>query len=362
MTADAVVAGAGIVGAACAAELAREGLSVIVVDPREPGSGSTAAGMGHIVVMDDSEAEFALSNYSRKLWEQTDLPAQAERDDCGTLWIAADDEEMQAVHRKFDYYRRHGVETEVLDSRDLALLEPNLRRGLAGALRVPSDIVIYAPCATAHLLESSQARVLSGVGVTGFENGGVALSDGSRISAGATICACGVESAGLLPGLPVKPRKGQLAITDRYPGFLRHQLVELGYLKSAHGSDTESVAFNVQPRKTGQVLVGSSRRYGDHDPAIDLALLRRMLTRAVEYMPKLELLHVIRTWSGFRPATPDGLPLIGFDPRWPGVCLATGHEGLGITTAPGTARLVADAIMKRTPAIDPAPYSPCRFP
>ena len=63
----------------------------------------------------------------------------------------------------------------------------------------------------------------------------------------------------LFPSLAVRPRKGHLAITDRYPGFVRHQLVELGYLKSAHGAANESVAFNVQPRATGQVLIGSSR-------------------------------------------------------------------------------------------------------
>ena len=76
-------------------------------------------------------------------------------------------------------------------------------------------------------------------------------------------------AARLTPGLAIRPRKGHLVITDRHPGFVTHQLLELGYLKSAHGSDAASVAFNVQPRATGQLLIGSSRQYDVEDPAVD---------------------------------------------------------------------------------------------
>src|SRR5262249_54273408 len=147
----------------------------------------------------------------------------------------------------------------------------------------------------------------------------------------------------------------------RYPGFVRHQVVELGYLKSAHGDSAESVAFNVQPRKTGQVLIGSSRQYENTEAAVDAPMLRRMLARAVAYMPLLVRMQVIRTWTGFRAATADNLPLIGRCPGWENLFLATGHEGLGITTSLGTARIIADLILGRTPAVDPEPYSPARF-
>jgi D-hydroxyproline dehydrogenase subunit beta len=85
-----------------------------------------------------------------------------------------------------------------------------------------------------------------------------------------------------------------------------------------------------------------------------------MLQRASHFMPGLGDLSVIRCWTGFRPATPDKLPLIG---RWdpiPGLWIAAGHEGLGITTSLGTAQLLADQIAGRVPEIDPAPFSPMR--
>ena len=170
----------------------------------------------------------------------------------------------------------------------------------------------------------------------------------------------------LTPGLAIKKRKGHLAITDRYPGFLRHQLVELGYLKSAHSSSADSVAFNVQPRQTGQVLIGSSRQYGaedkeEEDKEVDTGILVRMLQRAQEYMPQLAQMSTIRVWTGFRAATPDKLPLIGPSPGDPTLFLATGHEGLGITTSLATARLVVDQIADRKPAIPIEPYLPSRF-
>ncbi len=101
-TADAVIIGAGIVGAACAEALARDGLRVTLIESSAVGGGATAAGMGHIVVMDDSEAQFTLTRYSRDLWNQAVplLPPEVEFEARGTLWIAADEEEYEAVHRK----------------------------------------------------------------------------------------------------------------------------------------------------------------------------------------------------------------------------------------------------------------------
>src|SRR6266581_8255619 len=144
---DLIIVGAGIVGAACAAACARAGLKVLVVDRGPVGGGTTAAGMGHIVVMDDSEAQFALTAYSRRLWRQLvdDLPPEVEYDQCGTLWVAADDEEMAEVHRKQQHYSQRGVRVEVLDAASVSKAEPNLRPGLAGGLRARDEAVVYPP-------------------------------------------------------------------------------------------------------------------------------------------------------------------------------------------------------------------------
>ncbi len=362
---DVAIAGGGIVGASCAAECAAAGLSVFVAEPAVIGGGATAAGMGHLVVMDDSPAQIALTNYSRSLWIAlaSQLPADVEYLNAGTLWVAADAEEMDEVARKRAVYESIGIRAEVLDARALAEAEPNLRPGLAGALLVPDDAVVYPPCAARYLLDSARSRgaeIRTGTAARELSSGVMKLDDNTKISAGILINAAGAWAPELTPGIEVRRRKGHLVITDRYPGWVRHQLVELGYLKSAHSISTDSVAFNVQPRKTGQLLIGSSRQYGAEHSSVDAHMLTRMLARALEYMPGLANISAIRTWTGFRAATPDKLPLIGPCAADPRLYLATGHEGLGITTSLATGKLVADQIMRRPTAIPFEPYLPDR--
>ena len=186
------------------------------------------------------------------------------------------------------------------------------------------------------------------------------MSEGIEIAGEIIVNAAGAWSSELTPGIEIKKRKGHLVITDRYPGFLRHQLVELGYLKSAHSVSSDSVAFNVQPRRTGQILIGSSRQYGAEQKDVDHDILRRMLQRAQEYMPGLGSMSAVRTWTGFRAATPDNLPLIGPCPGDTSLFLATGHEGLGITTSLATARILVDGITDAKAEIPIEPYLPSR--
>jgi len=362
---DVAIVGAGIVGAACAAECARRGMRVILLDRDAIGAGATAAGMGHIVVMDDSEAQFALTRYSQRLWQEMrpELPDDAEYEQCGTIWVAADEEEMAEVRRKHKYYAEREVATEVLDMQVLHNLEPNLGSRMKGGLLVPEDGVLYPPCAARFCAERAQelgTKVRLGSHVQHIGLGQVALDDGSEIRAEFVVNAAGAAAPALTPGLEVKKRKGHLVITDRYPGFVRHQLVELGYLKSAHSLSSDSVAFNVQPRRTGQVLIGSSRQYGAEHREVDHGILVQMLQRAQEYMPGLAQMSTVRTWTGFRAATPDKLPLIGPSTFDKSVWLATGHEGLGITTSLGTARILVDQMTGAKPEIPIEPYLPSR--
>jgi glycine/D-amino acid oxidase-like deaminating enzyme len=287
------------------------------------------------------------------------------------------------------------VAVEILDEQSLREAEPNLRPGLVGGLRVPGDSVIYPPCAAQFFVERARgrgARLFVGSAVETVMHDGVRLRNGELISAGVVVNAAGSWSPELTRGLSVKKRKGHLVITDRYPKFLRHQLVELGYLKSAHSVTADSVAFNIQPRTTGQLLIGSSRQFDVEDSRVDVSIVTRMLARAIEYLPGLGRLSALRTWTGFRAATPDKLPLIG--PATSGgsslgepslaeasldghslrrhsltgrtsaherLYLATGHVGLGITTSLGTAKLLVDQFLNRTPAIPIQPYLPSRM-
>ncbi len=369
---DVVIIGAGIIGSACTRACARAGLRTLLIERDAAATGATAAAMGHVVAMDDSPAQWALTRYGRELWraDRPNLPAAAGYNEIGTLWLAADDEEMAEVERKHRFLLAERMPGELLTAAALRQAEPHLRSGLAGALLVPQDAVVAPPIAAAAWL--AQAEALGGrrlcAQVTHAAHGEVRLADGRCLRAAAIVLATGAAFE-LLPrsGL-LRKRKGHLLLTGGGAGLLRRQVVELGYLKSAHGpddhADAASVACNIQPRSSGELLVGSSRQFGDEDPAVRTELLARMLARAVEYLPALASLPTLRAWTGFRAATPDKLPLIGPALSISGdatLHLATGHEGLGITTSLATAELVLDSLLGRASAISREPYLPARL-
>lgn len=361
---DVIVIGLGIVGCACAWALSRRGLRVLSIGNPPVGGGATAAGMGHVAIMDDSEAQFRLTARSGELWIslRDELPSEAAFDGCGTLWVAADDEEFNAAKGKHAFYVSRGVRTEVLDSKAMADAEPNLRPGLAGGLRIIDDCIVYPPAVCEWMLAEVVAR---GGGVrkshvTHATRTSVRRDDGEEISAGAVVLAGGDASPKLFPWLPIRARKGHLVITDRYPGFCRHELVELGYLKNAHSHAAESVAFNLQPRPTGQMLLGSSRQYGVEHAAVESRMVALVIERAKLYMPTIGDLRVVRAWTGFRAATPDSLPIIGARAGADEPIFATGHEGLGLTTSLGTAELIAAMLTGEPTTLDARAYSPER--
>ena len=368
MTFDVIIIGAGIVGSACALECVQAGLKVAIVEGEKPGAAATAAGMGHVVAMDDTPAHLALTTYSRSIWQQqaaTVLPPDAAYQSRGTIWVAADDEEMVEVHARLAKYEAAGIPVELLSAHRLAKEEPNLRDAIAGALFVPGDGICHPPAVAAFYLAEARSlgAQLSTSRAIAAAAGKVRLANGSLLQAAKIVLAVGVE-CDLLPALPIRKRKGHLVITAPRPGFLHHQLVELGYLKSAHKTDKDSVAFNVQPRPNGQVMIGASRQFDNEDPGVDVHILHRLLARAYQYMPGLAEIEIETVRTGFRAATPDKLPLIGPATGLsddPSIWLAAGFEGLGITCSPGAAKLLVDSILGRDSSIDRTPYLASRF-
>ncbi|WP_434605820.1 FAD-binding oxidoreductase [Pseudomonas sp. D2-30] len=358
--ADVIIVGAGIIGAACAQALAQRGLKVLVLDAGW--HGATAAGMGHLLVLDDNPAELALSQYSLRRWRQMapDLPERCAWRNNGTLWLAANAEEMAVAHGKYMNLMAHDEACELIGRAALLQREPELRPGLEGGLLIKGDGILYAPAAARWMLDHANIRHQRAQ-VSEVDGHRVRLAGGGWLSADAVVLANGIQATELCPELPIEPKKGHLLITDRYPATVTHTLVELGYVTSAHNASGPSVACNIQPRPTGQLFIGASRQFGNVDPEVEGWMLAKMLKRAVDYMPGLAHLNGIRAWTGFRAATPDGLPLVGQHPQRKDLWLAVGHEGLGVTTAPATADLLVAQLLNETAPLAAQPYLPQRF-
>jgi glycine/D-amino acid oxidase-like deaminating enzyme len=175
---------------------------------------------------------------------------------------------------------------------------------------------------------------------------------------------------GAQPRLPIWPRAGNLAVTAHRSSPIRTQLLEISYLRFAHGAtridprggnDPGGHAVNMQPQLHGGCLIGSTRQFRGMDRTLNERLLRRSLSRAQRYCPALAEAPILRTWVGLRPYSTDGHPLIGPWPLLDGLWLACGHEGLGISLAPITGLLIAQQIAGVPCAIDHRPWLPARF-
>ncbi|MBL9076898.1 MAG: FAD-binding oxidoreductase [Planctomycetes bacterium] len=387
-TADLVVVGGGIVGCSVVHQLARlvpRETRIVLLD-RGPIAGATSgSSMGHLMVTPDDPQSYALTAASVRLWR--DLQARGggfDFQDTGALYLADTDEDAALLPVLRDQFTAVGDRAEVLDGRALRSLEPGLAEDLDAALFYPGDAVVLPMPACAVMLQEARAccpglDVRPGCAVVGVDR------DGDRIAAVRTehgaiatrtlVNATGVWAPALAelcgaPRLPIFPRAGNLAVTAHWTTPVRTQLLEVSYLRFAHGAaavdptrtdDPGGHAVNVQPQSNGSCLIGSTRQFRGMDRTLNPQLLRRSLQRAIRYAPGLAAAPIVRTWVGLRPYAIDKHPLIGPWPPVRGLWIAAGHEGLGITLGPITGRLLAQQVVGVPCDVDPQPYLPARF-
>ncbi|WP_433323518.1 NAD(P)/FAD-dependent oxidoreductase [Spirillospora sp. CA-294931] len=369
-----VVLGAGIVGAACARELAREGFAVTVLDRDRPASATTAHGEGNILVSDKGPGpELELAGLSLELWPGI-VPAHpaAEWDPKGGIVVAATPEGARDLENFAESQRLAGVEAESLDAATLANAEPHLTRDVAAAVHYPQDAQVQPVAAATALLSDALAAgavLRTGCEVLGAATRGSRLT-GVRTSLGTIEGDVVVNAAGPWSGevaarlgapLDVRPRRGEVLVTTPRPPTVFHKVYDADYVGAVGSGDQELQASAVvESTRAGTILLGSSRRRVGFDDRLRPEVLSVIARKALRLFPSLAGVPVMRAYGGFRPYVADHLPVIGPDPRLDGLWHATGHEGAGIGLAPGTARVLADLLLDRAPALDAAPFSPAR--
>ena len=336
MSADLVVIGAGICGAAAAFYLQERGAEVLLLD-----RGGVASGR-------PGSARATCSSRT-----STPGPSGSWRSSGETLWLELGERFPDArVTRKGALCLGHP------DGSDATELEPALAPGTR-ALHDPDESA-GRPRRPDRARWRRRVPLREGAEVTAVADGAVTLADGERLSCANVVIATGAW-AGALTGLPVEPRKGQLVALAAPPGLIAHKLVEAAYLDAAAGPDAGlSIASVIEQTLDGdEVLVGSSRERVGFDATVRDDVTQAMIERAARFVPALRDLPVTRAWCGFRPWLPDGLPAIGA--VGDGVWTSTGHEGSGIGLGPISGLLLAQLIAGETPAFDLSPFDPRRF-
>jgi glycine/D-amino acid oxidase-like deaminating enzyme len=373
---DVVIVGGGIVGAACAYYAAQAGMSVTVLERGTVGGGTTSRGEGNILVSDKGPGpELDLALWSRRLWPELGehLGGDAiELDDKGGLVVATG--ALDPLLAFAEAQRSAGVEATPVPAEALHGLEPHLARGLPGGVHYPQDLQVQPVLAASALVAAAHrrgARLEQGVEVTGVErdrSGAVSavLASGRRFPTPAVVNAAGTwggeVSARLGGPVPVLPRRGFILVTEPLPRVVRHKVYSADYVDNVASSDAGlETSVVVEGTRGGTVLIGASRERVGFDTSMSVEVVRRMAGQAVRLFPFLADVALMRLSRAFRPNCPDHRPVIGADPRVPGLVHACGHEGAGIGLAPATGRLVAQLLTRAASDIDPAAFSPERL-
>jgi glycine/D-amino acid oxidase-like deaminating enzyme len=366
----AVVMGAGIVGIACARELALSGFEVTIVDRGDVAGATTAHGEGNILVSDKGPGpELRLAQLSRRLWPEVIADGDAaEWEPKGGIVVATTDAGAGDLMEFAADQRGAGVRAEPLDAKALADAEPNVTTDVTAAIHYPEDAQVQPAGAATVLLTA--ARRAKATLRTGCEVRSAVTSAG-RITAVRTaneVLAADVfvNAAGPWAGelsrrlgapVGVRPRRGEILVTTSLPPTVFHKVYDADYV-GAIGSDAEELQASavVEATRAGTILLGSSRRLVGFDDRLRPDVLSAIAGRALRLFPCLADVPVMRAYGGFRPYVADHLPIIGADPRLAGLWHATGHEGAGIGLSVGTGRLLADLVTGRTPEIDAEPF------
>jgi len=353
--ADVVIVGGGVMGCASAWLLARRGLSVTVLERSVPGAEASSAAAGILGVSAEDHAPGAMSELARASGARyarfcADLGRATEIDveyrNCGVLRVAFSKAEVRTLARQ--------PGAQALSLQEIARLEPELSRALAGGVRFPGDARVDPRrlLRALHIAaQRSGVRFQSGayvrrVLIDGERVRGVALDDGRELLARWVVVAAGswttlIEGVGL-PAGRVVPARGQIVELEAPRPLLSSVLFGPG-------------AYLV-PRDDGRVLVGSTLEFVGYQRDVTAGAVRDLLTAATALVPALEGARLGATWSNFRPYTKDELPLIGAT-KIAGLLLATGHYRNGILLAPITAEIVTALVLGKKPPLVLTPFS-----
>lgn len=383
MVYDVIVIGAGIVGAAIARAFARDGLSVAVLERDAAVSGTSSQGEGNLLVSDKAPGmELTLAQHATRRWgtiaaELADELGPSfpsiEFERKGGVVVATTEEGAAPLVAFARRQAEAGVDARIIGADEARQLEPSLNPEVTAAVFYPEDCQVQPVIAAEALLASARcagARVLTGADVLSGILAGDGTVTGVRTSRGDVSAGTVVNAAGPWAGdvarrlgapLPVHPRRGVVLVTTRMPHRIFHKVYDADYVGATQSNDAALQTSSViESTAAGTVLIGSSREQIGFDKTLRAEVIREIAGKSTRVFPFLASASVMRAYGGFRPFIPDHLPVIGPDPRMPGLWHATGHEGAGIGLSVSTADLVADLHAGRAPQLPPEPFSPAR--
>ena len=367
---DVVIIGGGVIGCSIAYQLAKQQVRVVVLERTRFAAGASGATAGVISplwhVDPDVDAMWRLGMRSLELFpslalELSEAGIDPEFRHTGVFKLAFTDEEAEELRRNLAWQSELGFGVAWLDQAEVLQREPEISTAVLGGIFSPQEGCVRGQRLVDSLVQAATrlgAQFYQGVEVhklrtEGRRVTGVVTSWGSTDAAQVVLAAgpwSGLPSRWLrqqgAPEIPVRPVKGE-RILLRKPGFLPR-------------SPVRNFDAYVVPRLDGDVLVAATRVEGRFDEVVTADGVSRLIAAAALSFPGLADAAFVSGRAGVRPATPDGMPVLGPVPDVEGLSIAAGHDAVGIMLSPATAEMMAQYLLDGN-AAPLEPFSISRF-
>ena len=381
---DVIIVGGGIIGCSTAWQLSKLGKKVLIVERKDVASGSAGATdgvVGYHTKKPGAQLDLAVQSIEMFKTLNEELGMDIEYGlEAGGMQPVEDKEQWDMLAAMAEEQRKSGVDIHMISGEEARKIEPNLSPDIYGALYSPTGGKVNPMRMTIAFSRAAKklgTEILSNTEVTGFliEDGravGIQTTKG-EFRAPAIVNACGswAGKVAALAGLdlPIKPRKGQLAVTEPIGPYLTATVQCALYNVIKFRPETIKdqavlklgASLSIEQQEDGALIIGGTREFVDYEEENTFEAIETMMKRAMRFFPALKDVSVVRFFSGFRPYTPDGMSLMGEVKTLPGFYMAAGHEGDGIALAPITGKLMAELIATGKTSYDISAFSPNRF-
>ena len=373
-----VIIGGGVIGTSIAYHLAKQDARVTLIEEKDLVSGSSGACDGLVFLQSKKPGiHLSLAMESLKRFEslQQELPVDIEFKQNGGMVIFETEAEYRAMEKFTREQQEVGLDVQLLDQSQVLEKEPFLSPKIMGSTFSPLDAQVNPINLTlgfALAAKKNNARIVTHTRVLGIctknnQVTGVATTRGT-IEADMVVNAAG-SMAGLVSDMvdihmPIRPRRGQIVVTQAAKPVLTHCLISAKYIAAKYDpslADKAGEGISMEQADTGNLLLGSTREFVGFNKENTLSGIQKIIRQTAAILPVLENFHVIRTFAGLRPYTPDGLPILGPVKSLDGFIMAAGHEGDGIALSPITGDLMAHMLLGRKTRIPLDDFYPDRF-
>jgi glycine/D-amino acid oxidase-like deaminating enzyme len=383
---DVIVIGGGIIGLSCAYYLTQGGKSVLLLEKGDIGEGASTSCDDMIFLQSKKPGiMLTIAMESLNMYKQLamDLPIDLEFENRGGMVLIESESQLGHMQNFVQQQKALGLEVDLLDKNEARKLSPMISKHVLASTYSPMDSQVNPLLVMRGFIKVAVAKgltILQHTPVTKLNSPKpghwqVTTADGTIYESDYVVNAAGAWSPQIaeLTGinLPIRPKRGQIAVTEAVPPFGKTNFWSADYIVMKLNPEFAKerdpllneigIGLSMSQSKSGTYFLGGTREFVGFDKSVDRTALRLILKEAARFFPALEHVHIIRTFSGFRPAPGDGKPYIGPVASQPGLYIAAGHEGDGIALAPYTGYAIAQMISSKKLAHDLSELSPARL-